>query len=232
MKKSTVFSAICLALFAQLAFAAPADNQSVFSPDLKHVMATKASSHPTPAAEEDAGLTIIAGNFSRYPLATYFSIWGNTIAQGGSNFPFQVWEAEPFTPKTNATVTKIEVSAGRQGSGTAGFELGIYADANGVPGNLIQGTHISNLPIYGECCAVAEADDPAGIPVTAGTQYWVAVTTNSNDIDIYAWAFNSTDMTASLAAEWCLGSSTYCGSNSGKWTAYQYVQLGFQVLGH
>ena len=232
MKKSLMLSATCLVLFAQLAFAAPADNQVVFSPDLKHVMATKTSSHPTPTAEEDAGLSIIAGNFSRYPLATYFSVWGNTIAQGGSNFPFQVWEAMPFTPTANATVTKIEVSAGRQGGGTAGFELGLYSDANGVPGNLIQGTHISNLPQYGECCAVAVANDPAGIPVTAGTQYWVAVTTNSNDIDIYAWAFNSTDMTASLAAEWCQGSSTYCGSNSGKWTAYDYVQLGFQVLGH
>lgn len=231
MKKTVMLSAICLALFAQLALAAPADKQGVFTTDLKHVMASKVPP-PMPANPEDAGLTIIAGNFSRYPLATYFSVFGNTIAQGGSNFPFQVWEGMPFTPKVNATVTKIEVSAGRQGGGTAGFELGIYADANGVPGNLIQGTHISNLPIYGECCAVAEASDPAGIPVTAGTQYWVVVSTTAEDTDIYAWAFNSSNMTATLAAEWCQGSATYCGSYAGKWRPYEYVELGFQVLGH
>lgn len=231
MKKSLMLFALCLIFLAQLAFAAPADKQAVFTTDLKHVMAAKVPA-PVPPSAEDAGLTIIAGNFSKYPLATYFSVFGNTIAQGGVNFPFQVWEAMPFTPSANASVTKIEVSAGRQGSGTAGFELGLYADDNGVPGNLIAGSHVSNLPVYGECCAVASLSDPAGIPVTAGTQYWVAVTTNANDTDIYAWAFNSTNMTATLAAEWCSGSATYCGDDNNKWTAYDYVELGFQVLGH
>ena len=230
MKKSLMFLT-CLVFLAQLALAAPAEKHAVFTTDLKHVMAAEVPPPMLPDPE-DAGLTIIAGNFSRYPLATYFSVFGNTIAQGGSNFPFQVWEAMPFTPKANATVTKLEVSAGRQGGGTTGFELGLYSDDNGVPGNLIAGAHVSKLPSYGQCCAVASLSDPAGIPVTAGTQYWVAVTTNANDTDIYAWAFNSTDMTALLSAEWCQGSSNFCGSDSGKWRPYLYVQLGFQVLGH
>lgn len=231
MKKSLMLSATCLLLLAQLAFAHPADKKAVFTTDLKHVMAAEV---PPPMAADpgDAGLTVIAGNFSRYPLATYFSVFGNTIAQGPPQFPFQVWEGMPFTPAANATVTKIEVSAGRQGSGDSGFEVGLYNDANGVPGTLIAGAHVSNLPIYGECCAVATVSDPTGLAVTAGTQYWVVVYTNANDPDIYAWAFNSTNMTATLAAEWCEGSSTYCGNNSGKWIPYNYVQLGFQVLGH
>jgi len=232
MKKRLALAAFSLVLFATLNLAAFAQSQYVFSPDRKSVKATQAPAHITPTPKQDAGLTIIAGNFSRYPDATYFSVFGNTIAQGGVNFPFQVWEAMPFTPTANATVTKLQVSAGRQGSGTAGFELSLYNDANGVPGTPIATAHISNLPSYGECCAVAEVSDPAGIPVTAGTQYWVVVSTTSEDTDIYAWAFNSTNMTATLAAEWCEGSSTYCGQNSGKWTAYQYVQLGFNVLGH
>jgi hypothetical protein len=232
MKKRIALSVSSLVLFASLNLAALGQNQYVFSPDLKSVRATQAPTHITPAPKEDAALTTIAGNFSRYPEATYFSVWGNTIAQGGENFPFQVWEAIPFTPTADATVTKLEVSAGRQGGGTAGFELGLYNDAGGVPGTVIKSEHVTNLPAYGECCAVAEADDPAGIPVTAGTQYWVVVSTTAADTDIYAWAFNSTNMTATLAAEWCQGSSTYCGENSGKWTAYQYVQLGFNVLGH
>ncbi|MFZ0802015.1 MAG: choice-of-anchor R domain-containing protein [Terriglobales bacterium] len=232
MKKRIALSVSSLVLFASLNLAAWGQNQYVFSPDLKSVRATQAPTHITPAPKQDVALTTIAGNFSRYPEATYFSVWGNTIAQGGGNFPFQVWEAIPFTPTADATVTKLQVSAGRQGGGTAGFELGLYTDAGGVPGTVIKSEHITNLPAYGECCAVAEADDPAGIPVTAGTQYWVVVSTTAADTDIYAWAFNSTNMTATLAAEWCQGSSTYCGENSGKWTAYQYVQLGFNVLGH
>ncbi|MGO9650091.1 MAG: choice-of-anchor R domain-containing protein [Terriglobales bacterium] len=232
MKKRIALSVSSLVLFASLNLAALGQNQYVFSPDLKSVRATQAPTHITPAPKRDAALTTIAGNFSRYPEATYFSVWGNTIAQGGENFPFQVWEAIPFTPTADATVTKLQVSAGRQGGGTAGFELGLYNDAGGVPGTVIKSEHVTNLPAYGECCAVAEADDPAGIPVIAGTQYWVVVSTTAEDTDIYAWAFNSTNMTATLAAEWCQGSSTYCGENSGKWSPYQYVQLGFNVLGH
>ena len=232
MKKRTIVSVSCLVLFASLAFAASVQNQFVFSPDGKFVRATHVPSHITPTPKEDAGLNIIAGNFSRYPKATYFSIWGNTVAQGGSNFPFQTWVAVAFTPTANATITKLEVSAGRQGGGTAGFELSLYNDAGGIPGTPIKTAHISTLPNYGECCDVAVANDPAGIPVTAGAQYWVVVSTTAEDTDIYAWAYNSTDMTAQAAASWCQGSSTYCGNNSGKWVPFEYVQLGFQVLGH
>jgi hypothetical protein len=231
MKRITL-SLFCLALLASPAFAAPVQDQFVFSPDLRFVRATQPSPQITPAPAEDAKLTKIAGNFSLYPNATYFSIWGNTVAQGGANFPFQTWVAVAFTPAVDAMATKLEVSAGRQGGGTAGFELGLYSDENGVPGPLIKGVHVTKLPSYGQCCAVAEADDPAGIPLTAGTQYWVVVSTTSEDTDIYAWAYNSTDMTPHLAASWCLGSSTYCGQDSGKWVPFQYVQLGFQVLGH
>jgi hypothetical protein len=233
MKKCFMFAVMPVLLFTTFALAAPPDDQkAVFTTDLKHVMATQLSPHITPPAKEDAGLNIIAGNFSRYPDATYFSIWGNTIAQGGSNFPFQTWVAVAFTPTANATITRLEVSAGRQGGGTAGYELGLYSDDNGLPGALIKGGHVSNIPPYGECCQFASLNDPAGVPVTAGTQYWVAVTTTPEDTDIYAWAYNSTNMTPQLAASWCEGSSTYCGANSGKWVSLQYVQFGFQVLGH
>jgi hypothetical protein len=37
---------------------------------------------------------------------------GDTIAQGGSDFPFQTWTAVPFTPTANATVTRIEAAMG------------------------------------------------------------------------------------------------------------------------
>ncbi|HEX8812992.1 MAG TPA: choice-of-anchor R domain-containing protein, partial [Terracidiphilus sp.] len=127
--------------------------------------------------------------------------------------------------------TEIDVSLGRQSSGSAGIEVGLYDDAAGVPGTKIKSVHVTQLPRYGECCGVTTATFK-GIAVKAGTQYWVVISTTSKDIDIYAWAFNSSDMRPQLAAARCTGSSTYCGNNSGVWVPFQYVQNGFQVLGH
>jgi hypothetical protein len=109
--------------------------------------------------------------------------------------------------------------------------VSLYNDAGGIPGTAIKSVHVTTLPTYGQCCHVATANITGGVPVTAGTQYWVVVSTTAQDTDIYAWAFNSTDMTARLGASWCLGSSTYCGSNSGVWVPISYVQLGFAVFG-
>jgi hypothetical protein len=234
VKKIVVLSLACLTLFtcASLTVLASGKNKInyEFSPDGRFVRAIDPPAVVTPA-ETEAKAKKIFSNFSKDKLAVYFSIWGNTIAQGGQNFPFQTWVAEPFTPAVNATVTKIETSAGRQSSGSAGFEIGLYSDAGGVPGSVLQSVHVATLPTYGQCCDVSTATFSTGVPVTAGTEYWVAVTTTAQDTDIYAWAFNSTNMTNQPAASWCQGSQTYCGSNSGKWTPYSYVQLGFAVFG-
>jgi hypothetical protein len=235
VKKVIVVSLACLTLFtcATLSVLASGKNKInyEFSPDGRFVRATNPPSGIIPAAEPDAKTKKIFSNFSHYKVATYFSIWGNTIAQGGADFPFQTWVAEAFTPTADATVTKIETSAGRQSSGTDGFEISLYSDAAGIPGTVLQTVHVSTLPTYGQCCEVSTATFATGVPVTAGTQYWVVVSTTSQDTDIYAWAFNSSNMDNQLAASWCKGSSTYCGSNSGVWTPYSYVQLGFAVFG-
>jgi|ERR1035438_5746853 hypothetical protein len=225
---SMSISLILLVGTTQLAYS---QNKFVFSKDLRTIRAENPSSRIIPAPAIDPNVTVIAGNFSTYPNALYFSIWGNTIDQGVNGYPFQIWQAEAFTPTADAVVTEIDTSLGRQSSGNAGIELGLYADANGVPGKKIKSFHVSQLPAYGQCCGVSTATDKAGISVKAGVQYWVVVSTTPKDVDVYAWAFNSSDMTNHLGAERCTGSSTYCGSNSGKWVAYQYVQNGFQVLG-
>jgi hypothetical protein len=211
---------------------ASGQNQAAFSQDGRFVMATTAPTHITPAPSEDPSLKVIAGNFSTYPKALYFSIWGETVDQGVNGFPYQTWAAVAFTPATNATVTKIETSAGRQGGGTAGFELSLWDDAGGAPGKPIRSTHVSNLPAYGQCCSVSVVTYKTGVPVKAGTQYWVVVSTTAEDTDVYAWAFNSTDMSAHPTAFWCNNSPQDCGSDEGKWTVSQYVQYGFNVLGH
>jgi len=235
VKKAFVLAVACSTLFLCATLSVVASGKYKinyeFSPDGKTVRVTNPPASVVPGPEPEASSKTIFSNFSHYKLATYFSIWGETIAQGGQNYPFQTWQAVAFTPTANATATKIEVSASRQGGGNAGFEVGLYADNNGVPGSVLQSVHVSNLSQYGQCCEVATANLSPGVAVTAGTQYWVAVTTTADDTDIYAWAFNSTNMTAQPAAGWCYGSEEYCGSDSGIWVAYSYVQLGFAVLG-
>ena len=219
------------ALFvATAAFAADKKITYEFSPDGRTVRVTNPPA-AVPDTSNDTSLRRIAGNFSTYPLARYFSIWGNTIAQGGSNFPFQAWMGIAFTPASDASVTKIQVSAGHQGSGTTGFEVGLWDDDNGVPGKPLKSIHVKQLPNYGECCKVATAMIPNGVSVKGGTRYWVVVSTTANDTDIYAWAYNSTDMSAQKAAFWCKGDSTFCGTNSGVWQPFDYVQNGFAVWG-
>ncbi len=234
MKGKKVFSVSCLAgfMFAGMVLTASAQNQPGFSQDGMFVSATNPPAYITPAPPEDPSLKVIAGNFSTYPKALYFSIWGETVDQGVNGYPFQTWAAVAFTPTADATVTKIETSAGRQGSGTAGFEIGLWDDVGGVPGKAIRSTHVSKLPAYGQCCAISAVNYKTGIRVKAGTQYWVVVSTTADDTDIYAWAFNSTDMSAHPTAYWCNNNPTDCGSDEGKWTLSQYVQYGFNVLGN
>jgi hypothetical protein len=235
VRKLLILSLAFLTLFtcATLSVLAASKNKITyeFSPDGKFVRAVNPSADIIPAAEPDTRSKKIFSNLSHDKLAVYFSIWGNTIAQGPPGFPFQTWVAEAFTPAANATVTKIQTSAGRQSAGSAGFEISLYSDASGVPGSVLATTHVSNLPTYGTCCALSTATFSSGVPVTAGTQYWVVVSTTSQDTDIYAWAFNSTNMTNQTAASWCSGSQTYCGNNNNVWTPYSYVQLGFAVYG-
>jgi hypothetical protein len=225
---------LCLAVLTIIgvtALALGSKQNIVLTNDGRMAIATKAPAVITPAVR-DAKLTTIAGNLSTYPFGTFFCCYGNTIAEGGSNFPFQTWVAIAFTPAANATVTRVEASVGTFG-GATGFELSLHADSGGVPGALIKGFHFPTPPQYGQCCVLDTGNDKAGIPVTAGTQYWVVASTKKNDTNFLGgWAFNSTDMRGGLAASWCKGSSTYCGTNSGKWVAFNGLLPGFAVLGH
>lgn len=235
MKKTLVLSVSCLLLLilATLTIHASGNHKYEFSSDGRFARVLNPSASVAPGLL-DTKFTVIAGNLSAYPQATFFSDFGNTIAEGGSNYPFQTWVAVPFTPAANATVAGAQVAVGRLGSGTAGFEVGLYNDASGVPGAVIQSVHVpgTKVPSYGQCCALDTVAFSGGVPVTGGTQYWLAVTTTSSDTDIYGWNFNTTNMSATAMASWCSGSTTYCGSNNGVWVPYSYTELAFRVLGN
>jgi hypothetical protein len=233
VNKRLACSLICFALVASLAAVAADDTGITLSADGRTVIA-KAPSKIT-LAPNDSKLSTIAGNLSIYPYGVFFCCFGNTIAEGGTNFPFQTWVAIPFTPAANATITRIEASVGAFSGILSGFELSIRADNSGKPGKVIKSFHIAKPPTYGQCCVLDVGNDTAGIPVKAKTQYWIAATTTSKDTEFLGgWAFNSTDMRSHTIASWCKGSSQYCGSNSGKWVVGMSGDPlpAFAVLGH
>jgi hypothetical protein len=218
----TVIGIALLTLVALAALAMSSKSNYSFSQDWRTVTAAQTPSFITPT-NHDAKLKTIAGNISTYPFGVFFCCFGNTIAAGPPNFPFQYWVAIPFTPTADATVTRVEASVGTfGGADTGAFQIQLLADNNNSPGKAIKTFAISTEPNYGACCTLDVGKDKAGIPVTKGTQYWIAITTSKKQTAFAGgWAFNSTDMRSYEIAGWCVGSSTYCGSNSGVWVVGQ-----------
>jgi hypothetical protein len=234
VKKTILLSVSCLivVLFASMALVASGENKFVFSPDLRTVRATNPTFQTTPAPAQDPGLTVIAGNLSTYQYAPYFSVFGNTIDQGVNGYPFLIWQGNAFTPTKSATATEVSVGLGDLDGGQGSIQLSLYSDNGGIPGTQLATGTATNVQTYGDCCGATTATLSPSVSLTAGTQYWVVVSTTAQETDIYGWNFNTTNMTALPAAEFCQGSSTYCGNNSGVWVPYVYVQNAFSVLGN
>jgi len=216
-----VLSALTLAGIASLA--AAGRHGIVLSQDGRTVITKQSPSHITPFVEPVA-LTTIAGNLSKYPNGVYFCCYGNTISGPNSALGTAYWAAIPFTPTADTSVRAIEVSVGYI-EGANGVTISLNADASGVPGAQIAGGDVLGLQPYGDCCQLAVAKGRGGVPVNAGTQYWVVVSTSSNLSTAFdAWAFNSTDMRALPIA--------FYSSSSGVWGASQSLLPGYAVLGN
>ncbi len=171
------------------------------SPDKRMVFARPSGKY-TPSLSHRPGAPAIFSNIgTKYPKGEYFCCEGYTISAAGSVIGSQNWLAAAFTPASSATVTEIDVAVGYV-EGTNGITVGLYADAGGVPGTLLKSFKVSGLPTFGDCCALAVAKDKTGVAVTSGTQYWIALTTDSKEKNTWdAWNLNTTDQvdTATIA---------------------------------
>jgi hypothetical protein len=230
---SVIAGLVLLALIGVVALASAPRKDIVVSQDGRHMIALKTPSHFTLRdTSSDTKLTTIGGNLSDFPFGIYFCCFGNTIAQGPPSFLFTSWVAVPFTPTADALVKRVEVPIGTYSTTEINFLVSINEDAGGIPGAALKTFHAQAPNQYGSCCSLDVANDAAGIPVKAGTQYWVAVTTGSKHDFFGGWPFNSTDMRAHPIAGYCKGPATYCGTtNNGKWVAGQEVTPAFAVLG-
>jgi hypothetical protein len=149
--------------------------------------------------QHQAGATIVFSNIAtKYPLGLYFCCSGATISGPTSDLGFQSWPAMQFTPSADASVTEIDAAV-EWIEGTDEVDIDLYADAGGVPGTLLKSFKATNLEGNAGCCGFAVGKDKQGIPLTGGTPYWVAVTSDANGTDTFAnWMFNSSDQLDAL----------------------------------
>ena len=178
-----------------------------------------------PAAEP--GLVKVFDNLlpaKTYPDGTYFCCLATAIAGPSNGYIAQQWWAEAFTPAVNATVTKIEVAVTWM-EGTNGVNIGLYTDANGVPGTPLVSRDVDNLGAFGGCCLTVSLKDKAGTAVTAGTQYWVVLSTDSKNADFLgSWNYNTSDEVTKINQAINTGSGWQAGS--------YYPGVGLAVWGN
>ncbi len=211
MIKKALLALVVLAFAGTTAVSAGNVGTSVSKDKRTTFVARGSSKFTTPPAHEKGLKAIFSNVGTLYPKGLYFCCYGDTISGPSSPIGETIWLAAGFTPANDATVTEIDVGVGWV-EGTNAIVIGLYADDGGVPGKLLHSFKASGLGTFGDCCDLAVGKDKKGVAVTAGTPYWVGVTTNSKDADIWAaWNFNSTDQ---------IDSVPLAGSDGTTWTSF------------
>jgi hypothetical protein len=196
----------------------------LLSKDGTRTIAEEPAAAPSvPYSDEDATLETIFDNLGgAYPLGAYWCCSGATISGHFSEIETEFWAAAAFTPTVSLRATAIKLAVGYVSGNATHLTLSLNADAGGVPGAALRSWDVSNLPNFRRCCAVVTKKDSAGIPVKAGTQYWVVLSTE-NDSDVYAvWNLNDTDQVNRIPTAY---------ASDGAWTSQMGTGFAFSVLG-
>jgi hypothetical protein len=194
------------------------------------VRSTQPPTHIT-AAKLPPGKHVFYSNFFNNPNEPYqangFLILGPlNIDFGGAT----QWEAQSFIPTTGGTVNEIDVplqsyaSFGNPGDNQQNVSINAD-DGSGNPGAVIYQKTMKNLPVFPACCSSAAVHIPLlkQPVITAGTQYWIVVTTNT------------TGKGANTEGVWMFtGSSTNEFNQGTGWIgpSQQFGTNAFAVLGH
>jgi hypothetical protein len=147
---------------------------------------------------------------------------GWTVSNAQSATGLQQWIAFPFTPTANATVTEIVEAIG-YAAGTDSVTVALLADNGGVPGTVLEEKSVGNLETFGVCCSVAVDHLKTGVPVTAGTTYWVGalLPKKKQSTTWDAWNFSSVDTNI----------VPFAFFNSSGWTLTSGSDAAFAVFG-
>jgi hypothetical protein len=192
-----VLAALVLTAIAAAPVTAKTVHGVIVSDDGRMVKVLNGNGRYFAPPRRDKGLGVIFSNVAvKYPQGLYFCCSGATIAGPDSALGFQTWPALQFTPTTNAAIKEVDVPV-QEIAGTVQVDFGIYTDEGGLPGKLLKKFKATGYGVTGTCCGLAVGKDRKGIPVVAGTPYWVAITTDTKSSDAFAnWPFNSTDQLA------------------------------------
>jgi hypothetical protein len=136
-----------------------------------------------PSAPLPAGVVTIYSNLGTGDQ-TYNPNAGVGIVGKDAGQPLPQWVGIAFTPTADHMVQAIRVGA-TYVSGSNEMALLLDADENGVPGAMLHAWKLSDLPNFGSCCILQTRKYLAGIPVKAGTQYWVVLRTMPQGTDTY-----------------------------------------------
>jgi len=225
--KRTMKSALLLgALLAMATYAVGASNpQIVRLPNGAVQFVATTQSTPTPY-DDNSSEPLIYGNLAtKDPKGLYWG-WGFYGVVGPkSQMGFEEWDATAFTPTANATVTKVTVAVGYVNStNTFDILMSLNADKNGAPGKALKTWKITfpnGQPAEPGCCTVKSKE--GSIQVSANTQYWIVMSTES-DSDIFAgWNLNDSDeIDTGPVAE-------YFGQ---QWNVFSTQVPAFAVYGH
>jgi hypothetical protein len=222
MRYKTVLVLAALTLLSVSTFAAK-KAEVVMSRDGRKMYVTKGGHAVARATSSDSGPVTIFSNIGKvYPRGTYFCCESYSITgpKASGRLP-EYWLAVAFTPTADHVVTMVEVAVNLL-DGADHLVLSLNSDANGLPGASIKSWSLRSLPAAGDCCAVGTGKDRAGISVTAGTQYWIVLSTDGADSDTFAgWNVEDIDQVDTYnipVAYYCsddMGGS--CGNND-EWT--------------
>jgi hypothetical protein len=136
-----------------------------------------------------------------------------TVVSGPSSLFGQEWLAQPFTPKSNAEVTEIEVAVSYFTGRTNGVTISLNTDKSGLPGKALHTWNLTNLQPFGFCCTL-DVMDAKGLKVIKSKQYWIVASTNtSTESTVDAWMQTWNDSTGKTAynvgSGWQLSNNGY-----------------------
>ncbi|HEY5048523.1 MAG TPA: choice-of-anchor R domain-containing protein [Rhizomicrobium sp.] len=210
-----------LAFAGSAALAAGSNEASVSKDGLITTIPHAIQSYAMPTHRDPMAKVIFSNIGFDYPNGLYFCCYGGTVSGPSSQLGSESWEAAAFTPTATGKVTELEIGVGYV-SGTNSVNVGLYSDASGVPGTALASADVTGLGTFGSCCMTAILKKR--VAVTAGTQYWVVLSTDSTNTNVWAaWNFNSTDQIDPVTEAYNSGTG---------WASYSGVPaFSFAVMG-
>jgi hypothetical protein len=218
VKKSFAVFAALLTTFLLGAQAPAAAAQASVSADGRVTMMAPQARVALPAREDAGNFTEIYSTFNKDRDNLYDCCVGWTLSSTDSIVGAQQFVGMPFTPTQNFSLRKVQLGLSYV-TGANALYVSLRADAGGVPGDIINRFKVAGAPSAGSCCEVVTGTNK-GIPLTAGTTYWLVVKVKADTWG--AWNLNN------------IGASGPFAFNQGEgthWRTTSDVLGAFRVLG-